>query len=322
MRIAAFILVIVFLLALAGYFYWINSPFFAFQQVALSIKNHDAATFDRYVATEEIIDHLVDDILVEPALSTPNLSGFQKTVAGGALAIAKSNIAASLKQSLNKVLNKSDAQSPDNSSWLNFGIPAAIAATRGDEVTGSGIKDLLKTAGNEMTGELSRMKSTAYNRMIAYIQAHPDTVPGKLMNCPPQERASHARALLTDYGLAAENFKGLGDWKTSSDEILGREKADIGLRFFSPKISREITIMVALEKTLATKEWRIMRLSNIHDVMEQVEENYDRDIHELVEYSLSGMSNENLHSDFQNIKQKLQDHPAAQNFLKRLQLFR
>jgi len=77
-----------------------------------------------------------------------------------------------------------------------------------------------------------------------------------------------------------------------------------------------------MDKDITTKDWRIVRLANIRDVMNQVEPNYERDIHELVEYSLSGMSNQNLQSDAQSLTSKLKKHPAAEVFLKRLQLFK
>ena len=319
------------LVAIAGYFYWIGSPFYTFQQVALAVKDHDLAQFRRYVDSDNLIDHLLDDLLVDPAVSTPHLSGFQRTVATGALAMAKSNIVKGMNEALRKSLSRESLETP-TSHWQNFGMAPAIAAPIYRETTAPpllaqmevgtpGVKDLFNTAGHEISGELTRMKNTAYNRMFAYIQNHPDTVPGKLMNCPPEERAHHIRALLDEYGLAAKNFKGLGECKTTSD-FFGREKCDVGLRFYSSKIDSEVTLVLAMDKDITTKDWRIVRLANIRDVMNQVEPNYERDIHELVEYSLSGMSNQNLQSDAQSLTSKLKKHPAAEVFLKRLQLFK
>jgi len=334
-RVALIVVVTICLLASAGYFYWISSPFFAFQQVALAVKDHDQAQFDRYVDFDNLIDQLLDDVLVQPAAATPHLSGFQREVAGGALGMAKANIIKGMTESLHKALSReslNQSTGPDTSFWQNFAGDAAIAspiyrgpllaqATDQNPAGTPGMKDLFNSAGHELSGEISRLKNTAYNRMFAYIQSHPDTVPGKLINCPPEERSSHARALLEQYGLTAKHFKGLGECKSVTD-MLGREKSDIGLRFYSPKIDSEVTVIVAMEKGLTSKDWRIMRLSNIKDVMNEVEVNYDRDIHELVEYSLSGMSNENLHADWKNMKSKIIEHPAAQNLLKRLQMFR
>jgi hypothetical protein len=185
--------------------------------------------------------------------------------------------------------------------------------------TGEGIKELLHAAGSEMSSEVNKLKSVAFNRMLAYIQAHPNTVPGRLLNCPPNERSAHAKQMLEEYGLTAKNFKGLGNCVTTTD-LLGKQSCKVGFNFFSPKISKQVTVEVQVDKEQDTGVWRIKRLSNIKDVMDQEEEFYDRDIHELVEYSLSGMSNSNLSTDLHGMTERLKQSPAAQNILNKWHL--
>jgi hypothetical protein len=306
-----------------AYFYWIGSPFFAFQQAAMAIKDHDSALFDKYVDAGNLIDHALDDLLVKPALSTPGLSQLQSSVASGALAMAKSSVTKGALESINKYFSTDNIEHQRNASFMpDFGGGAAIAApiqVAKSDGTKEGIKELLHAARNEVSGEVGKQKSMAYNRMLAYIQSHPNTVPGRLLNCQPNERSAHAKQMLEDYGLTPKNFKGLNNCVTTTD-LLGRQSSKVGYNFYSPKISKQIIVEVQVDKDLATGTWRIRRLSNIKEVMDQVEEFYDRDIHELVEYSLSGMSNSNMTSDMHGMAERIKQNPAAQNLLKKWKL--
>jgi ABC-type proline/glycine betaine transport system substrate-binding protein len=322
MRTAVLIFITILALGIGAYYYWIGSPFYAFQQAAIAAKDHDVALFDKYVDAANIIDHALDDLLVQPAMSTPGLSGFQSTVASGALTMAKASITKGALQSINKFLSPDNIEQPHTSFFQTLGADAAIAApTRIAEAgsTRDGLKELLHAASHEMSGEVGKLKNVAFNRMLAYIQSHPNTVPGRLVNCPPGERSAHARQMLEDYGLTTKNFKGVADTAGGTD-ILGHESSKIGFSFFSPKISRQIVVQVELHKDIATGVWRIDRLANIKEVMDQVEENYDRDIHELVEYSLSGMSNSNMATDMRGMTERIKQNPAAQNLLKKWNL--
>ncbi len=342
MRTALIVLVMLIALAIAGYFSWTASPYFTFQQVALAVKDRDQGLFEKYVDAPNIVDGFVDDLLVQPAMSTPHLSSFQQSVAGGALAMAKSTVIKGIQESINHYFLERPSQPQPTSCLPDFGCEPAIAAphpaidTSAIEATapakntganyiaqaggtGEGIKELLHAAGHEMSSEVTKLKSVAFNRMLAYIQAHPNTVPGRLLNCPPSERSAHARLMLEEYGLTQKNFKGLGNCVIATD-LLGKQSAKIGFNFFSPKISKQVTVEVQVDREQDSGVWRIKRLSNIKDVMDQEEEFYDRDIHELVEYSLSGMSNSNMASDMRGMTERLKQSPAAQNLLNKWHL--
>ena len=102
MRIALLILVVA-LACLAGIgLWWLNSPLYAFQEAALAFKNNDQSTFDSRVASRDIAEHLIDDLLVEPASATPNLSMLQQSVAAGALVMAKNSLVAGMMDSIQK----------------------------------------------------------------------------------------------------------------------------------------------------------------------------------------------------------------------------
>jgi hypothetical protein len=338
LRLIIVVIVLLGAVAAGGYFYWINSPLYAFQETALAVKNHDEVGLKRRVAVDNAIDHLLEDLVVQPAQSTPHLSGFQSQVLAGALAMAKTSMTDALLDSIHKSLatnlRTDDPIDRNNStSFEHFGLTAALAAPAeikvsnvwhgGNEHTkllaqadgGTGkLKQLLNAAGREMANETKKLRTTAFNRMQTYIQNHPDTVPGRLLNCPPQERGHHARLMLEEYGLTANNFKGLACCNTTSD-IIGRESGKVGFNFYSPKIGRQIEIDFEMIKNLESKEWRINSLSNIAQVMEELEPTYQSDIHELVEYSLSGMSNKNMQNDMRGMTDRLKQDPTTQNLL-------
>ncbi len=339
MRSWVIILITLIALIIGGYFYWIGSPYYAFQQVATALKDHNKELFDTYVDAPEMIDHFLDDLLVQPAMSTPNLSPFQQSVAGGALTMARSQITKGIIESLSKYLSAEGGDQQRNTGYFqSFGCEAAIAnpipiyqggmagnsapgngSASGSASGSGGLKDLLNAAGREMSSEVGKLKSVAFNRMLAYIQAHPNTVPGRLLDCPPAQRAAHARQMMEEYGLAASNFKGLASCVTTTD-ILGRQSSRIGFNFFSPKINKQIVVEVQVDKDLTSGIWRIDRLSNLKEVMDQEEEFYDRDLHELVEYSHSGMRNSNLATDIQSMGERIKQNPAAQSILNKLHL--
>ena len=305
-------------LAVGGYCFYISSPLYAFHEAITAFQNHDQQLFDKRVDSHKLIDGFLDDLMVEPALSTPGLSEFQSTVASGALAMAKANITNDLLGSLHRALAADNFSRPINTSFWQF-VGGAPAYAQTQSITKSapraGLRDLMKAVGGEMSSEVSKLKRVAFMRMLSYVHSHPDTVPGKLLDCPPQERSSHVKNMLQDYGLALKDFKGLGGYSTTSD-ITGRQSATVGFNFYSPKMDRQFTLNVDLIKNPTSEEWQVVRLSNIQTVMDQLEENYRRDIHELVEYSLSGMNDNNMTRDMRGMTARLKQNPAAQNILK------
>ena len=306
MRIALSILVLVLIAAAGAGLWWVSSPLYAFQEAALAFKNNDQNLFDSRVASRDIADHLIDDLLVEPASATPNLSMLQQSVAAGALVMAKNSLISGMIDSL----HTSMAANGRNVSYI-FCAPAQAEA--------GNFKDLMQAAGHEMSAETNKQKTTAYNRMLTYIQNHPNTVPGRLLDCPPQDRTAHARAMLQNYGLDVANFKGISGCSTASD-IIGHQIAHTGFIFYSPKIAQNIVVEVELARGGAIKQWQISRLSNIASLMDQLEPDYRRDLHELVEYSLAALNNKNMSRDLNAMTDRLKKDPAAQKILNRLNL--
>jgi hypothetical protein len=72
-------------------------------------------------------------------------------------------------------------------------------------------------------------------------------------------RPPSLREVFADYGLTAQNYRGLGSTDSSGDV------AHVGLRFFSPKAKREVEIKLELNKI--ADHWKISRISNLQQIV-------------------------------------------------------
>jgi hypothetical protein len=362
MKVAQIAIIVGLLAAIAGggYWYWTTTPLYALQSLMMAVQNHDGQAFSKRVDVQGAVENMLEDVLVYPALSTPNLSSFQKQVATGAVAMAKARIKdellSSIYRSLSAPTQYGDGNGPTSSLLIgpayaadNATSPSTPAKKPGD------VRDLLNVASHELGGEVGKLRNEAYQRMQNYVQNHPDTIPGRVINAPPGQRGQIIRRVLEDHGFSQNYFKGLTGYKlvpiapeptaatTTSGEssVLplgeitittsgatpppGAERALVGLRFYSPKISQEIIVEIEMMKgfkasnsSVEDTEWCITRLANVRPVLDSVAQDYLTDVHELIAYSLYGMNNQNINKDMRGITDRIKRHPAAQDFLKKL----
>lgn len=367
-----------------GYWYWTTTPLYALQALMLAVQNHDGQAFSRRVDVERAVENMLEDVLVYPALSTPNLSSFQKQVATGAITMAKVQIKEDLLKSIYRSLSAPLQFGDSNGSTSSLLIAPAYAAdyaaqsnldssaktassgaskaSSTNTVSGTSaaanksgdVRDLLNVASHELGGEVGKLKNEAFQRMQTYVHNHPYTIPGRVINAPPGQRGAVIRRVLEDHGFSQNYFKGLTGYKlmpvtiepaaTASNgdssvlplgEITvttgnatnnnGAERALVGLRFFSPKISQEIVVEIEMMKnfkasnsSVENTEWCVTGLANVRPVLDSVAQDYLTDVHELIAYSLYGMNNQNMNRDMRGITDRIKSHPAAQNFLKKL----
>jgi hypothetical protein len=370
-----------------GYWYWTTTPLYALQALMLAVQNHDGQAFSKRVDVNGAVDNMLEDVLVYPALSTPNLSPFQKQVATGALAMAKTQIKEELLKSIQRSLsapiqygdgNEStsilltapayaadnvaeNATSSDTDAGASKSAENPIAAAGNNQRAAStttkktgNVRDLLNVASHELGGEVGKLKNEAYQRMQTYVRNHPYTIPGRVINAPAGQRGAVIRRVLEDHGFSQNYFKGLTGYKlvpittestaaTTNTEspVLplgeitvttsgatpppGAERALVGLRFYSPKISQEVIVEIEMMKNFrATNsgvedtEWCVTRLANVRPVLDSVAQDYLTDVHELIAYSLYGMNNQNINKDMRGITDRIKSHPAAKDFLKKL----
>ncbi|CAN5427661.1 hypothetical protein BH11CYA1_BH11CYA1_31560 [soil metagenome] len=381
MKVAPVAITIGLLAAIAGggYWYWTTTPLYALQSLMMAVQNHDGQAFSKRVDVEYAVENMLEDMLVYPALSTPNLSAFQKQVATGAIAMAKKQIKqdllASIYRSLAAPVQYGDGNQPSSQlpKWNNLQFltrnqlidwqmktleqPAYAADNQANshaapvQQTGD-VKDLLNVASHELGGEVGKLKSEAFQRMQSYVRTHPDTIPGRVINAPATQRGAILRRVLEDHGFSQNYFKGLTGYKiVSASEIpddeaktdssalplgeisittgntanIGAERALVGLRFYNYKLGQEVIVEIEMMKgfkatnnSVEDTEWCVTRLANLRPVLDNVAQDYLNDVHELIAYSLSGMNNQNINKDMRGITDRIKNHPAAQNFLKKL----
>jgi len=366
MKVAPIAITVSLLTAIAGggYWYWTTTPLYALQALMMAVQNHDGQAFSKRVDVEGAVENMLEDVLVYPALSTPNLSSFQKQVATGAIAMAKAQIKDELLKSIYRSLSAPTQYGDGNgptSSLLIAPAYAAENASSADNATSANtptkkpgdVRDLLNVASHELGGEVGKLKNEAYQRMQNYVHDHPYTIPGRVINAPPGQRGQILRRVLEDHGFSQNYFKGLTGYKlvpittestttSSSDSSVlplgeitvttsgatppaGAERALVGLRFYSPKISQEIIVEIEMMKgfkasnsSVEDTEWCVTRLANVRPVLDSVAQDYLTDVHELIAYSLYGMNNQNINKDMRGITDRIKSHPAAQDFLKKL----
>ncbi|MFA7337037.1 MAG: hypothetical protein WC028_09660 [Candidatus Obscuribacterales bacterium] len=331
----------------------------------MAVQNHDGQAFAKRVDVEGAVENMLEDVLVYPALSTPNLSSFQKQVATGAITMAKTQIKEELLKSIYRSLSApiqyGDGNRPTSSLLIapayaadnvapqtaTTGTASATAKKTGD------VRDLLNVASHELGGEVGKLKNEAFQRMQNYVHNHPYTIPGRVINAPAGQRGAIIRRVLEDHGFSQNYFKGLTGYKLvpitieaaatsggdSSVLPLGEitittgnastnsnsERALVGLRFYSPRISQEVIVEIEMMKnfkatnsSVEDTEWCVTRLANVRPVLDNVAQDYLTDVHELIAYSLHGMNNQNINKDMRGISDRIKSHPAAQDFLKKL----
>ncbi len=373
MKVAPIAITVGLLAAIAGggYWYWTTTPLYALQSLMMALQNHDGQAFSKRVDIEGAVENMLEDVLVYPALSTPNLSSFQKQVATGAIAMAKAQIKDELLKSIYRSLSAPTQYGDGNGPTSSLLIAPAYAADTAPSADNTSFKDnassantptkkpgdvrdLLNVASHELGGEVGKLKNEAYQRMQNYVHDHPYTIPGRVINAPPGQRGQIIRRVLEDHGFSQNYFKGLTGYKlvpittestatTSNSETSvlplgeitvttsgttpppGAERALVGLRFYSPKISQEIIVEIEMMKgfkasnsSVEDTEWCVTRLANVRPVLDSVAQDYLTDVHELIAYSLYGMNNQNINKDMRGITDRIKSHPAAQDFLKKL----
>lgn len=303
-----------------------TTPLYALQDAAFAAYRHDRETFERRVDIDAFIDELLADLIVRPAESTPGLSSFQVQVSRGAIALVVSGLARDLKGTIRRAVTVASIEGSEIPSsrigqarsgieLLPIFAPAMAAspAVRADDV-----KTLLNVASRAAGSSAERLKRVAHDRMWTYIYKHPETIPGRLLGCHPSQRQEQVRRLLDECGLTRENFRGLSSCKIFSDDR-GGEIARVGFSFFSPRLSGDGEFVVKLElaKSGMFGDWRLMRISNVPEIFEQLGLDYYDQIQNLMRYSLAGMSSENVNAEMRGVTEQIKQSDAAKNILQK-----
>jgi hypothetical protein len=298
--------------AAGGFYLWTTTPIFALQEAIAAASDHNLEKFKLRVDVSGFVEALLEDLLVYPAKTTPGLSRLQREVAAGAVALAK----ASMKQELIRGIERSvggTSQPP------KIGLWAEEPATAGELIAANDFGELMKVTARELSGSVGRLKEIVYRRMQAYARAHSDTTPGRLLACLPDQRMSEVKQVLAEDGLTIQNLKGLSSCRITGDGN-GGDVCKIGIKFFSPKVSREVIIQIELSKVRSSGAWQIKRLSNIPEFFRQLGEDYDDEMHAMIGSSLYGINDKAVNNEVRGATQRITESQTTQNLLKKLNI--
>ncbi|MBX9941450.1 MAG: hypothetical protein K2Y32_19460 [Candidatus Obscuribacterales bacterium] len=293
------------------YFLWTTTPLFAFQEAIFALKDHDRETFEKRLDVDGFVRGLVDDLLVKPAYSTPGLTGFQTEVLRGAVAVTAEGLYRELRGGIYRSLSISYLFPLDFSPLDLFSLPAYAAG-------GDDLKTLLNVAGHAANDSLRRMKMVAQDRMIYYLRSHPQTLAGRLLACPPDQRSQVLAALLGELGLTVKDFKGLDGCSIHSTGN-DNEEAVVSFRFYSPKVGRDFLVKILLKKH-GWEPWQIARIDNVSEVFSQLELDYEGEIHALMRFSLDGMNQRGVDEEMTSVKDELRRNQGTKAILDRLKI--
>ncbi len=293
------------------YFLWTTTPLFAFQEAIFALKDHDRETFEKRVDVDGLVRSLVEDLLVKPAYSTPGLTSFQTEVLRGAVAVTAEGLYRELRGGVYRNLSGSYFSPAKFSVQDLFFLPAYAAG-------GDDLKTLLNVAGHAANDSLRRMKMVAQDRMIYYLRSHPQTLAGRLLACPPEQRSQVLGALLAELGLTIKDFKGLDGCSIQSTGN-DNEEAVVSFRFYSPKVGRDFLVKILLKKH-GWEPWQIARIDNVSEVFSQLELDYEGEIHALMRFSLDGMNQRGVDEEMTSVKEELRRNQGTKAILDRLKI--
>lgn len=328
------------LVAVIGVFWWLTSPYYTLQVIGESLKDRDAQRFSKCVDVRTIITTLTSEIIYEPALKTPRLSSFQMTVVNSAIGIGKDSIDRALInrlamyfrpsiRSYSKPINdlasidnvpskyKCDEQNRHEYEEQRCADREAYALVENADEhrgymladnTGVAIGQFAKELGRELTGETSQLKQQVYQRMIHHAEAHRDTLIGAIFAAPT--RGMPAQAMLEQYGLEWKQIKSL-TFGGSDTEQTGT------LVFYSPKVGHNVSLWIDLVRPSGDMFglWQIRKFRDLRQTFLDLGEDTDRQVQDMVAYSVEGMTQQNVFKETGNVLKRLSKTDAAKNLM-------
>ncbi len=221
-------------IAAIGYWFWTSTPSYALSQIVYSFNNHDVETFEKYVDIDRIVDEAIDDIIEGPAKSTTLFKESDKMLGIGIIYLFKSELIDMAKEHIelivahHKIHIATNTQNTNNNSYGSM----AFAASPNKAQKDNEISDL------EVAANLTP------RHQYLLDMAH--------------YKNNNASKTMSEYGLSYKHFRGLEYLNVHGS------KANLGLKFFSPKIGNTYTIEFLMENTDGC--WRIVELSNIPEL--------------------------------------------------------
>jgi hypothetical protein len=180
--------------------------------------------------------------------------------------------------------------------------------------TSGSLGNVLSVTRQEVTGEFEKLRKIAFERMQAYAYNHPQGIVGRLFIMAKDPQHADMSGMLSEYGLDREHFKGLAYCNTTDDGT--GENCKTGLKFMSPKANHEVVLEVEL--TNRAGNWRLVRLSNLEQFVENLDPSYASDFQALIQSSVQGMNSQSVKNEVNALTKRITESDAVKNFLQKL----
>ncbi len=304
------------LLGICGYLYWVTTPFYALQEAGIAAARHDLAAFEKRVDIDVFVDNLIDDLLVKPAKTTPDLTPLQRETGNEAVALAKGTLQFQLSNAIKKSIGDNNSREGRYISYhRNFGPDAAIAGNADLH----DVQGFFRAAGKELGHEAGKLKNETYTRLTACARQQPKTITGKLLGSPPQIVSFQAKLLIDEYGFTKDNFKGLAGCESKTD-AQGNTSSLAGFKFYSPKAGKEIVVQLAMYQNSFLGDWKVIKIANLPELMMNLNEDYEYQVHSLMACALYGVTDQAVHDEVRGFTDRLKKQIDTRGLLDKLKL--
>jgi hypothetical protein len=224
-------LVVALITAGGGYWFWTTTPQYAVQQASQAIKQHDVSEFHSWVDVHALSSAAVDDLMSEPVRAVGGGGILERVIGFGLVTLFKPTVVQSMENQIDQAVAKTGLESNPSSSG------GASATGGGDGATGGD-----GSAGAEQSN--GRSGKGILGTLVEMVK-------------PPSLTET-----LRDFGFTKKNYRGVGEVQTKENTSL------VGLRFYSPKIQREVTVQLELQK--GANRWQITRIANLPDIVRAI----------------------------------------------------
>ncbi len=295
-----------------------STPYYALQQAGIAAARHDLETFEQSVDVPEFVSNLIDDLLVKPSQTTPGLTHMQMETGRETVAFAKATLTEQLINKIRSSISGGKGQEGRYTSFRNLGPDAAIAQ---DTIAQSGkisdMQGIFHAVGSELGREGGKLKNETYARLVQCARQQPKTLTGKLLGSPPQVVGFTAKLLIDEYGFTKDNFRGMAGCTIKTDDK-GYSRSIAGFKFYSPKVSKEITVDIGLYQTTMFGGWKVYRIENIPNLMMQLNEDYEYQVHSLMACTLSGVSEQSVGNELRGLTDRIRQRIDTKGLLEKL----
>jgi hypothetical protein len=270
------------------YCYWTTTPSYALASIVMSVQNHDATTFQKYIDIDSIAGSAFDELLSGPARSVVvgRMSGpmvllgidflrFFRTdivdIAHGHVVdfISDGNIKIDITHGALENFSLLKKQSPPSA--LTPGLPAVLPESTTSSSTSSGSLPS-STAPLSNSTQPKPASDERVRTSVASANGSQSSCPpagSRKSSCPEGDNDllqspklnERVRKQLREFGLSTKGFRGIKYFNNAGNQ------AFLGLEFYSPRLHQEWVAEFKMED--CGGYWRVTELSNLNQLVDK-----------------------------------------------------